>query len=113
PIRAMYYPDHGEETGRGVLLASYTWSQDADRWAALPEYERVEQALENVAVIHPQVLEEFECAATYAWAEDPFAGGAFALFNPGQQTRLFEAIVKPEGRVHFAGEHASLHHAWI
>ena len=22
-------------------------------------------------------------------------------------------IVRPEGRIHFAGEHCSLHHAWI
>ena len=25
PIRNLYYPEHGRETGRGVLLASYTW----------------------------------------------------------------------------------------
>ena len=35
PIRALYYPDHGMETGRGVLLASYTWSEDAQRWGSL------------------------------------------------------------------------------
>ena len=29
PIRTVYYPDHGRDTGRGVLLASYTWSEDA------------------------------------------------------------------------------------
>jgi len=47
------------------------------------------------------------------WHDDEFAGGAFALFDPGQQTLLYEAIVAPEGRIHFAGEHASLAHAWI
>jgi monoamine oxidase len=26
---------------------------------------------------------------------------------------LHDAIVEPEGRVFFAGEHTSLHHAWI
>ena len=44
------------------------------------------------------------------WIE---CAGAFALFDPGQQTRLFEAITSREGRVLIAGEHASLHHAWI
>jgi len=29
PIRNLYYSDHGRETGRGVILASYTWSEDA------------------------------------------------------------------------------------
>ena len=47
------------------------------------------------------------------WHADPNAGGAFALFEPGQQTLLHDHIVSPEGRVFFAGEHASLAHAWI
>lgn len=29
------------------------------------------------------------------------------------QTLLYNDIIKPEGRIHFAGEHASLAHAWI
>ncbi len=76
-------------------------------------HERIEQALENVAVIHPQIRDEFETGASHMWHDDPFAGGAFALFDPEQQTLLHEDIIKPEGRIHFAGEHASLYHAWI
>lgn len=113
PIRALYYPDHGRETGRGVLLASYTWSEDAQRWGSLSPPDRIAQALENVALIHPQVTQEFEVGASHMWHQDEFAGGAFALFDPGQQTRLYDAIVAPEGRIHFAGEHASHAHAWI
>ena len=71
------------------------------------------QALEDVTRIHPQAADEFEVGASKMWHDDEFAGGAFALFDPGQQTLLYEAIVAPEGRIHFAGEHASLSHAWI
>lgn len=112
-IRNLYYTDYGKETGRGILLVSYTWSEDAQRWGSLLPHERIEQALENVAVIHPQIRDEFETGASHMWHDDPFAGGAFALFDPGQQTLLHDEIVKPEGRIHFAGEHASLYHAWI
>jgi monoamine oxidase len=113
PIRNLYYPDHGRETGRGVILASYTWSEDAQRWGSLFHHDRIEQALEDVAQIHPQVLEEFEVGASWMWHDDEFAGGAFALFDPEQQTLLHQQIIAPEGRIRFAGEHASLHHAWI
>lgn len=112
-IRNLYYTNYGKETGRGILLASYTWSEDAQRWGSLPPHERIQQAIENVAAIHPQILTEFEAGASHMWHDDPFAGGAFALFDPGQQTLLHEEIVKPEGRIYFAGEHASLYHAWI
>ena len=112
-VRNIYYPDHGRETGRGVVLASYTWSEDAQRWGSLSPEDRIVQALEDVTRIHPQAADEFEVGASKMWHDDEFAGGAFALFDPGQQTLLFDAIVQPEGRVHFAGEHASLAHAWI
>ena len=113
PIRAVYYPDHHRETGRGVLLASYTWNEDAQRWGSLSPADRVTQALENLAQIHPQAPAEFEVGTSYMWHHDEFAGGAFALFDPGQQTRLHDTIVRPEGRIYFAGEHTSLAHAWI
>jgi len=113
PIRNVFYPDHGRETGRGVVVASYTWSEDAQRWGSLPPGERIEQALENLAAIHPQAPAEYEVGASKVWHDDPYAGGAFALFEPGQQTLLHEHVIAPEGRVHFAGEHASLAHAWI
>ena len=112
-IRNLFYTNYGKDTGRGILLASYTWSEDAQRWGSLAPHERIEQALENVAVIHPQIKDEFEAGASHMWHDDPYAGGAFALFDPGQQTLLHDEIVKPEGRIHFAGEHASLYHAWI
>ena len=47
------------------------------------------------------------------WHEDEFACGAFALFLPGQTSLLHDDIVAPEGRIHFAGEHASTAHRWI
>ena len=113
PIRNVYYPEGGRATGRGVLLASYTWSEDAQRWGSLAPGDRIEQAIEDVAQLHPQILEEFEVGASWMWHDDPYAGGAFALFEPSQQGLLHEHIVAPEGRIHFAGEHASLAHAWI
>lgn len=59
------------------------------------------------------MTDAFELGASKMWHDDEFAGGAFALFDPGQQTLLHEHIIAPEGRIHFAGEHASLTHAWI
>jgi monoamine oxidase len=113
PIRNLYYTNYGKETGRGILLASYTWSEDAQRWGSLSPENRIVQALEDVEQIHPQIRHSFEAGASKMWHDDEFAGGAFALFDPGQQTLLYDEIVKPEGRIYFAGEHASLYHAWI
>ncbi len=112
-IRRINYPTPDPETQRGVLLASYTWGQDAARWGAMDEVTRIEEALEDVAQIHPRIREEFETGTSHAWSADKYAGGAFALFEPEQQTKLQDDITRREGRILFAGEHCSLHHAWI
>jgi monoamine oxidase len=113
PIRRMNYPTPDPTTSRGVLLASYTWDQDAARWGAMDEETRLEEALDDVARIHPRIREVYEGGASYAWYNDRYANGAFAMFEAGQQTQLQADIVRPEGRIHFAGEHCSLYHAWI
>jgi monoamine oxidase len=113
PIRRMNYPPPSTETERGVLLPSYTWGQDALQWGAMDPETRLEEALDDVSRIHPRIREEYEVGTSYAWYADRWARGAFALFTPDQQTELQAAIVRPEGRVHFAGEHCSLYHAWI
>lgn len=113
PIRRMNYPTPDPTTTRGVLLASYTWGQDALQWGAMDEETRLEEALDDVARIHPRVREEYEGGATHAWYADRWARGAFAMFAPEQQTDLQADIIRSEGRIHFAGEHCSLYHAWI
>jgi len=113
PIRRMNYPTPDPTIGRGVLLASYTWGQDALQWGAMDPATRQEEALDDVARIHPRIHEVYEVGDSYAWYGDRWARGAFAMFAPEQQTQLHDAIVRPEGRILFAGEHCSLYHAWI
>ncbi|MDX2145698.1 MAG: NAD(P)/FAD-dependent oxidoreductase [Rhodospirillaceae bacterium] len=39
---------------------------------------------------------------------DPFIGGSYAYWHPGQPSRFPGEIAKPHGRIHFAGEHTAL-----
>jgi len=79
----------------------------------MDEETRLEEALEDVSRIHPRIREVYEVGASHAWYDDRYANGAFAMFEPGQLSQLQADIVKPEGRIQFAGEHCSLYHAWI
>jgi len=75
---------------------------------------RLEYTLKNLAKIHgEQVFREFETGTSYSWVRNPYSGGAFTMFKPEQIKELSPYISTPEGRVHFAGEHASSLHAWI
>jgi monoamine oxidase len=62
-------------------------------------------ALERVV---PGLRREFNGRAWLDdWTADRWAKGSYAAFLPGQYTRFGSAIARPEGRLHFAGEHTS------
>jgi monoamine oxidase len=115
PITYTQYPSHDLGTpGPGVILASYTWEDDAIPWDSLSDQNRLEYALKNLATIHgKQVYREFETGVSHSWIRYPYSAGAFTMFKPEQVTELSPYISVPEGRVHFAGEHTSTTHGWI
>jgi monoamine oxidase len=51
--------------------------------------------------------------ASMFWDQYPWTLGSFAELLPGQQGAMHNDAVRPEGNVHFAGEHASLDTGWI
>jgi monoamine oxidase len=113
PLRAAYFPlEPFPQTCRSLILASYTWAEDAERWYPLRPEERVAVAARQLGRIFPAFLDQCETGASIAWHQEPFARGAFALFTPGQM-EMHEDIVRPEGRIRIAGEHASLVHGWV
>ena len=96
PIRVCVYPSYGVDcpNAPGVLLVSYTWSQDARRLGSLarghgtaPDQELLEIALSNLEKLHGVPREKFGNVLdhhVHAWYNDPYTRGAFAHFGPGQ-----------------------------
>jgi monoamine oxidase len=123
PIRWVYYPPKQQNRGRhGLLLASYTWGEDSLRWGSLKPSERIRFALADIAHLHghgndSRRLSYYEQhlvgGMSHSWAEDEYTFGAFAIFDPHQETELFDNAWRPYRGMHFAGEHTSLKHAWI
>lgn len=116
PNRFIYYPSHRVAGSRGgVILASYTWADEASRWDSIPAEDRYNYALKGLTDIYGNEIKRFYTGRgqTQSWLEDYYAFGEAAVFAPGQLTSLHPHIPTPEGLVHFAGEHTSLKHAWI
>ncbi len=115
PNRFIYYPSHKAGNGQGgVILASYTWSDDANRWDSIPDNNRYRLALKGLTDIYGTEIKQFyKQGQTQSWMENYYSFGEAAVFTPGQITALHPYIPKPEGHIYFAGEHTSLKHAWI
>ncbi len=119
---STYYPsDNAEAQDQavseepGVLLASYTWGEQARRQAALESTARQDLGIDQVATFHPELAQEgmVQQTSTWSWDDNPWSSGAYAFFLPGQHTALHADIIRPEGRIFIAGEHASLNHSWM
>ncbi|XP_035531358.1 L-amino-acid oxidase-like [Morone saxatilis] len=116
PSRFIYYPSHSFPKNQtiGVLLASYTWSDDSLLFNGASDEELKELALRDLAKIHQRDVRSY-CTGVLVkrWSADPYSLGAFALFTPYQHLEYAKELFRSEGRIHFAGEHTAFPHAWI
>ena len=76
----------------------------------MAENDRVDFALKQVETIYPAMREHFEGGVTKCCDEDEWARGVGSYYKPGQFGSLLPHVARPEGRIHFAGEHTSV---WI
>ncbi|MGP4010639.1 flavin monoamine oxidase family protein [Streptomyces sp. 4N124] len=114
--RFMINPSHPVPGSKGgVLLASYSWADDASRWDSLDDDARYPHALRGLQQVYGQRIEVFYTGAgrTQSWLRDPYAYGEASVLLPGQHTELLAAIRAPEGPLHFAGDHTSVKPSWI
>lgn len=106
-IRNVVYTPAGQnrDLERGVLIASYAWGQDSMAYSMLSEEQRIAQALEDLAKIHPEAAETFEFGVSHDWALDPYAGGIGPIFRPHEMGgEFYDDIVRPVDRVWFAND---------
>ncbi|MDQ0269764.1 flavin monoamine oxidase family protein [Cytobacillus purgationiresistens] len=115
PIRFSYIPSHDlGKSGPGVLLASYCWGHDALLWNSLYDKEIIYYALKELAKVYGNVVyQEYMQGFSFDWSRNPFSAGCLTLFSPTQQAAFGKTIQQTEGRLHFAGEHASSFPGWI
>lgn len=96
----------GRDTRRAVLKAN-THGNSAERLAGLPESDRAAAVVNGLDSLYPGAREHTEGATTYAWSDDPWMRGGLSSYRPGQMWEFFPVVARPEGRIHFAGEHTS------
>lgn len=123
PIRYAMFPvstsaQFKNGQNRGVVMASYTFQQDATESGTLSNEAVVRLAADDMETIFGRALidDNLEVGTSQAWSADTFSGGsAFTYFAPMQKTRLFGTMTQPEwnNAAHFAGEHVSYSHGWI
>lgn len=112
PLMGAYERTINQPGTRGIL-ESYMVGKRARQVMAMRDALRVSTTLEEMSKLYPSIREHFEGGAAKCWDEDEWARGAYIWFKPGQMSSLLPDIARMEGRVHFAGEHASSMPGWM
>jgi monoamine oxidase len=102
-----------DRPGPDGMLVAYVKHDGARELGALPPEQRAEQGIERIARLLPGLQKEVAASTVKVWAEDPWAGGAYLQFLPGQLYELKPHFARAEGRVHFAGDHTSHLPGWM
>lgn len=108
----VFHPTFDQPGTRG-LLASYMLVGVGQRSGAMDPDARIAFVSGEMEKVHPGLLDNLEGCVAKVWPADPWAGGAGSEYSPGQLTTLCVGLERPEGRVHFAGEHISVCPYWM
>jgi monoamine oxidase len=109
-IGQVIYPSHGFNGNKGVLVGYYLDFGRTMRERAPAERQRL--ALEQGARIHPQYPTEFETAFSVSWPRVPWSRGSWRSESAEAHAAL-DALRRPDGRVHFAGDYMTDMSSWM
>ena len=109
-LRRLYHFSIDQPGPRGILM-SFTSGADAEALGRMSDAERLRTALLETTKIWPEAPQHFEGGAVKYWNEDPWIRGSYSFEGVGQARDSLQIAAAPEGRVHFAGEHTSVHRA--
>ncbi|WP_161633507.1 flavin monoamine oxidase family protein [Mesorhizobium erdmanii] len=108
----IWSPRWSSDDGSGILQL-YQQGERAAEMDAMDEAARAQWAMESIEKVFPGAGGHVQASASYSWQDDPWAGGAYGIPQPGDLFRWQGNIASSEGRIYFAGEHTSEYSAWI
>ena len=110
PVGLVFRHPLGDAAGpeERSIIEGYVIDDEAESQATLSDDELVEMIVSEMDKVHPGIAEHVEGTAVKAWGRDPYAVGHVSWPAPGDVMAHLEALQRPHGRVHFAGEHTTV-----
>lgn len=100
-----YFHSTQSQPGKRGILCSYAVGEKADVLAAQGARRRTEIITRDLAPFDERAPSLARSIESYAWQRDPYTGGAYAFYRPGQWFKLRPVLQRPHINVLFAGEH--------
>ena len=102
------YEATDRQPGTGGILTAFTAGRFGEIFGKVGKRARVLLAADEIDDVYPGSRVFYEHGSTSAWQTEDFSGGAGVAYAPGQVTRYWDALRRPAGALHLAGEHTDL-----
>lgn len=114
-IEQIWYPGSGYHQPHGILVTSYNDQEAAAVFGALTPAQRAEVARRSVDAVHPGYGQELSRPVSVAWQNIPYVGGPWPDWEAEDDEAVrerFLVLARPEQRIFFAGDIASVWAGW-
>lgn len=118
PITQIWYPSYQYFEPKGTLTGAYNYPPQADAFGALSLSERLHDAREQAARLHPEfndraIIPE-EKGISIAWLNVPYQRGGWAKWSSEsvKDAHAYERLLAPDRRFHVIGDQVSTLPGW-
>ena len=101
------------QTDEEGILLGYVTGDAALTAAAQTLAERARKLTTTFARAVPGSARYADRAISRAWGSDPYAGGSWLVYAPGEMVPHWDAVHRSYGRLHLAGEHTDLYAGYM
>jgi monoamine oxidase len=98
----------GPDLRQVTSLTVWCSARNARYLDRFPRDDAARMVIAEIERLRPAARGALEVAAVHSWERDPYAGGTWAIFRPGQVAESAAAMAKPHGRLFFCGEHTAI-----
>lgn len=91
--------------GARVRAMAFCVGKKGDQIDQLSPKDRAQFVLSEIERMRPSTKSKLEIVGVHSWPQYMFVEGCRHSYGPGQVTRWTHDMIKPHGRLHFAGEH--------
>jgi monoamine oxidase len=112
PIKEIWYPSHGINSKKGVLLGAYGLRSESAFFEKMSTEERIKFAADCGDKIHKGYSSYIEAGVTIPWGRINHMMGCGSGMSDEDQDRYFKRVQAPEGNHYMIGDQISFHSSW-
>lgn len=106
--RFMAMKNDLDDPDKVTSCVAYTNTEVALKLSKMKEAEAINAVTKELERIRPSTKGALKPVYFWKWSNNPYAGGAYAYWKPGQITKYAPLVANAHKRIHFAGEHTAL-----